>query len=52
VESAGRRRASLESLCDDDVVAIRRLLAGQAVPSGETSVRLRNHPDGRLPRPC
>ena len=44
----GRRRASLESLCDD-VVAIRRLLAGEAVPSGETSVRLRNHPDGRLP---
>lgn len=48
VESAGRRRASLERL-RDDVVAIRRLLAGEAVPSGETNVRLRNHPDGRLP---
>lgn len=48
VESAGRRGASLEKL-REDVVAIRRLLAGEAVLSGETSMRLRNHPDGPLP---
>ncbi len=48
VESAGRRRASLERL-RADVVTIRALLAGEAVPSGETTMRLRNHPDRPLP---
>jgi 5,10-methylenetetrahydromethanopterin reductase len=48
VESAGRRRASLERL-REDVVAIRELLAGEAVPSGETTMRLRNHPVRPLP---
>jgi 5,10-methylenetetrahydromethanopterin reductase len=48
VESAGRRRASLERL-REDVVAIRELLAGEAVPSGETTMRLRNHPIRPLP---
>jgi 5,10-methylenetetrahydromethanopterin reductase len=48
VESAGQRGASLERL-REDVVTIRRLLAGEAVSSGETVMRLRNHPEGPLP---
>jgi 5,10-methylenetetrahydromethanopterin reductase len=48
VESAGRRRASLERL-REDVVAIHRLLAGETVPAGETNMRLRNRPDRPLP---
>jgi 5,10-methylenetetrahydromethanopterin reductase len=48
VESAGRRRASLERL-REDVIAIRRLLAGEAVPSGGTDVWMRNRPGRPLP---
>ncbi len=48
VESAGQRRAPLEKL-REDVVTIRRLLAGEAVPSDRTDIRLRNHPERPLP---
>lgn len=48
VESAGEQRASLERL-RGDVMAVRRLLAGEAVPSGGTQMHLRNHPERRIP---
>lgn len=48
VESAGRRRASLEKL-RGDVSAVRRLLAGEVVPSGGTDVWMRNRPGRPLP---
>ncbi|HSK98979.1 MAG TPA: LLM class flavin-dependent oxidoreductase [Rubrobacteraceae bacterium] len=48
VESAGRRKASLEKL-REDVYAVRRLLAGEVVPSGGTDVWMRNRPGRPLP---
>ncbi len=44
VESAGRRRASLKRL-REDVLTVRRLLSGESVLSGETSIQLNNRPD-------
>lgn len=48
VESAGRRRASLEEL-RESVSAVRRLLAGEVVPSGGKDVWMRNRPARPLP---
>lgn len=48
VESVGERRPSLERL-REDVNAIRRLLAGEAVPTGDTRMRLNNRPKRPLP---
>lgn len=44
VESAGERRASLERL-RQDVITVRRLLAGETVTRGGASMRLNNRPD-------
>ena len=48
VESAGEQRATLERL-REDVMAVRRLLAGETVPAGATQMHLRNHPERRVP---
>lgn len=48
VESAGESRASLKKL-REDVLAVRRLLAGEAVYSKGTPMRLRNRPRRHLP---
>src|SRR5919107_4895602 len=48
VESAGKRRASLEKL-REDTTTVRRLLAAETVYSDGTPMRLRNRPEHPLP---
>jgi 5,10-methylenetetrahydromethanopterin reductase len=48
VESAGQRRASLQKL-RQDIVTIRRLLAGETVPSGGAPMRLNSRPEESPP---